>query len=274
MDKFWEIKELLPEFEAVTVFDVGANVGQSTEELGAVYPDASIYAFEPVPATFAELRAKFGDRPRVKCFQLALGDAAAKASMIVGDRSVTAKIGAAGQSDGQPVEVIRGDKFCETHGIEHINYLKIDTEGYDLKVCAGFSKMLEENRVDLLQVEAGLSPSNKLHVPLEAFKDYLEPLGYALFRIYDQAGRPLARRCNPVFISVELAYANPNPMRDVQGELRRLAKRVDRCEKANNQTADALGIVKRSVTELHTTLERQGHQLDRIEQLLQRRAVS
>jgi len=253
LEKFWEIKELLPEFEAVTVFDVGANIGMSTAELGAVYPEATVYAFEPIASTFALLQARFGDSPRVKPFQLAMGDVPGSATMSVGPKSLTSKIIETGE--GETVTVVRGDDFCEEHGIQQINYLKIDAEGYDLKVCSGFRTMLKENRIDFVQVEAGLNPTNRVHVPLEAFKEYLEPLGYALFRIYDQAGRPFARRCNPLFMSVGMGYANPNPMRGLVGELKRMAKRFDRVEKANNRAGDEMGEIRRSVADLQARLE-------------------
>jgi hypothetical protein len=104
----------------------------------------------------------------------------------------------------EEIELTTGDQFCEQHGISNINFLKIDTEGFDLKVCAGFVRMLAKQDIDLLQVEAGMHAGNQLHVPFEAFKAYLEPLGYSVFRIYNQSlerNRPQLRRSNIVFVS-------------------------------------------------------------------------
>ena len=44
---------------AITVFDVGANVGIYSAEIKSACPNAVIYAFEPHPATFAKLSELF-----------------------------------------------------------------------------------------------------------------------------------------------------------------------------------------------------------------------
>lgn len=211
-DQCQDFRNLLPALKMETIFDVGANVGQTVRVLRKSYRRASILAFEPVKSTFEALCTSVGEDPRTQCFQMALGDVQARAKMIADPGSVRNKI-LPGTSDAlateQVVDVDAGDHFCAKRGIDTINFLKIDTEGYDLKVCVGFAGMLRQHKIDLVQVEAGLHPKNSLHVPFQAFKDHLEPLGYCIFRIYDQAGQPFARRCNIVFISPLAAQLNP-----------------------------------------------------------------
>lgn len=160
-------------------------------------------------ATFALLCGAVGNDQKIQCYRTALGDQQATLKMDAKPGSLKNRIG---DSDrGMDVEVDTGDHFCATHGIEVIHFLKIDAEGYDLKVCKGFARMLETQAIGLVQVEAGLNPQNQRHVPLQAFREYLEPLGYNLFRIYDQAGQPIVSRCNAMFISRALAQKNPKP---------------------------------------------------------------
>ncbi len=52
-------------------FDVGANIGQTTEVILEHYPNAQIFAFEPVSATFAAYKERFGNRQNVTPNQLA-----------------------------------------------------------------------------------------------------------------------------------------------------------------------------------------------------------
>lgn len=221
MDQFQDFRNLLPSLRMQTIFDVGANVGQTVRALRRAYRKANIFAFEPVKSTFERLRTAVGDDPRTQCFQVALGDVQAKARMEAAPGSVRNKIRSnpAALINEQVVDVDAGDHFCAAHGVDVVNFLKIDTEGYDLKVCVGFSGMLRAHKIDLLQIEAGLHPKNSLHVPFQAFKDYLEPLGYCVFRIYDQAGQPFARRCNVVFVSPVLAQLNPRPKLEGQPEV-------------------------------------------------------
>jgi hypothetical protein len=72
--------------------------------------------------------------------------------------------------------------------------------------------MLQGERVDIVQVEAGMNPLNKLHVPISDFLNFLSGYGYYLFQIYEQRleqdGRPLLRRSNPVFVSTPTIEAN------------------------------------------------------------------
>ena len=73
--------------------------------------------------------------------------------------------------------------------------------------------MLTEQRIDLVQVEAGMNNSNKRHVPFETLKDYLQSHGYFLFGVYEQVSEwptkePHLRRTNLAFISRRLIEAN------------------------------------------------------------------
>ena len=54
---FRDIAKSLPGWQPRVIFDVGANIGQTSARLAALFPDASIHAFEPVAASFAQLSA-------------------------------------------------------------------------------------------------------------------------------------------------------------------------------------------------------------------------
>ena len=95
--------------------------------------------------------------------------------------------------------------MCQAESINYIDILKIDTEGFDIEVLKGASTMLKANQISFIQVEAGMNPHNKLHIPLQQFVDYLTPYGYVLFGIYEQhlewTGEKRLSFSNPVFIS-------------------------------------------------------------------------
>lgn len=206
------IETYLPRFPVTTVFDVGANTGQSTSLFLSQFPYASIWSFEPARPSFELLQTTFALERRVKVFPFAFGVADGKALMKVKGVSTGNRIVAGDRPGTVPVEIKRGDDFCKTTGINTINFLKVDTEGHDLDVLVGFRKMIADQRIDMIQVEAGMNCRNLLHVPFERFKGFLEPLGYFIFRIVEQAaemhGRPNLRRCNLVFISDTLIENN------------------------------------------------------------------
>lgn len=211
---FW-----LPDLTVATVFDVGAHVGESTAFFLAAFPNARIWSFEPVFDTYQELLRNVGRSPRVTTAQIGFAHEAGEASVRSGETSNLSAIA----SDGdQTVRLTTVDRYCADHSIERIDFLKIDTEGYDLNVLHGAENMLSKGAVALVEVEAGANPDNTTHVPLEHFRQFLEGRGYRLFGFYDQAGewptnRPHLRRVNAVFISPGVILAG-HPLR-VRGAL-------------------------------------------------------
>ena len=63
-------------FQIDTVIDVGANLGQTVDELRASGFDGKIVSFEPTPGLFRALVAKHGSDPGWTGHQLALGSRA------------------------------------------------------------------------------------------------------------------------------------------------------------------------------------------------------
>ena len=57
-----------------TIFDVGANIGQTALRYNDYFKKAEIYSFEPVTETFHNLEKNVKCLNRIKCFKLALGD--------------------------------------------------------------------------------------------------------------------------------------------------------------------------------------------------------
>jgi FkbM family methyltransferase len=208
---FRDLAAALPAWRPRLILDVGANIGQTCIPLARRFPEARIHAFEPVPASFEALAAATAPFPSITAHRLALGAAAGSAWMTARRTSTANRILPRETGEGVSVPVEAGAAFCAREGIEAISFLKIDTEGHDLDVLKGFGALLA--RCDLVQVEAGMNPHNRLHVPFRALEDHLRDAGFRLFRFYDQAlehrdgGKPLLLRANPVFIHPTLAGA-------------------------------------------------------------------
>jgi FkbM family methyltransferase len=219
MDIFHDIRARLPNLEIRTVFDVGANVGQSAVVYLKEFPDAEIYCFEPVSDTFRQLQESLRERANVLTFRLALGAEKGVGQMVVDEHSDMAflrsssKETAADDSRLESVllETLAG--FCQSRNVVHIDYLKIDTEGGDLDVLKGATRMLDQQEIDVIEVEAGTNRRNLRHIPLDAFVQFLEPKDYFLFGFYHQVeewptNQRNLRRVNPVFISDRVIKAN------------------------------------------------------------------
>lgn len=207
--------------DAQTVFDVGANKGQSYKDFRLALPNARIFCFEPAPETFKSLEETVNNDPlaTTHCFALAAQPAtfAFTTGLDSGNRIVEKDV--SNLQNTIEVEAIRGDDFCRQNQIERVDFLKIDTEGYDLDVLVGFSELLREKRILAVQVECGTSLDNRFHVHLERFIHFLHPYNYRLHSIVDPVRKIHKTRqklqgiwyCNAVFV---LEVGSPKLRRD------------------------------------------------------------
>jgi FkbM family methyltransferase len=209
----------LPMYRANIVFDVGANVGQSAKTFLDKFPSAHIYCFEPVTDTYRLLQDSLQNNERVDCYQLAFGSSKETGQMVLqGSSDMFWMLGQSSEIPSkdartESVNVDTLEDFCRTNKVDRISYLKIDTEGGDLEVLRGAVAMLAEQRIDIIQVEAGMNPTNSRHVPFETIKEFLESYRYYLFGIYEQVnewptGEPHLRRTNPIFLSQQVITKN------------------------------------------------------------------
>lgn len=217
-DLYRDISRDLKSARVKTVFDIGANIGQSAMDFLRGFPESRVYCFEPARETYKELVVALKSHPRrTQAFCIALGAREGRALLLHDGISTTFRLMAAAEPhashDVEEVEISTIDAFCQANHIGGIDYLKIDTEGSDLHVLEGAGAMLAEQSIGLIQVEAGMNRRNRLHVPLESFQSFLEPKGYFLFGLYEQwpetpTKRPNLRRTNAVFVSERIVEAH------------------------------------------------------------------
>lgn len=212
---FVDFASRLPNTKMSLLFDIGANIGQTVMEMRHALPSATIYSFEPIRASFEQLAAEFSGDAHVHCHRLGFGASGGILRMraegtSTGNRVITGQPRAG--LEVEEVSVVAGDDFCAQRGIERISFLKVDTEGHDLAVLAGFAGMIRQEKIDVLQVEAGMNPTNKRHVSFQQFIGFLAPFGYHLFNLYEltleKRGVPMLRRVNAVFLSPSVVRAN------------------------------------------------------------------
>lgn len=179
------------------VFDVGANTGQMTTEFVKEFPDATIHAFEPHPATYANL-ARQPWPSRVTVHQLALSDTAGNVSFYEYDgeeshskiNSLTSRARYATAINIEPREIqVRAttlDEFCEVRGIDAINLLKIDTEGHDYFVLKGAARMLSQKRIDFIFAEFNdfKEKPGTVGGSLNAISEFVAPFGFRFVATY------------------------------------------------------------------------------------------
>ena len=84
------------------------------------------------------------------------------------------------------MKAIPGDPFISEQEIKHLSYLKIDTEGHDLEVIKGAEKCLTQKKIDFVEAEVSMNPTNTYHVDQASIISQMNTYGYYLFGVYEQ----------------------------------------------------------------------------------------
>jgi FkbM family methyltransferase len=174
--------------DSVTVFDVGANIGQTIEDCRRHIPHASITAFEPGPEPLAVLRSRYKDDPRVRVEPFAVGEAPGFSTLRLFDDSVLASFLPATDTDERgtlTVQVMDLDTYCEHRRIRRIDILKIDTQGFDLHVLAGASGLLYRHAVRIIRLEVNMRTYYEGQPDLMAILTAAQRFGYRTLAFYD-----------------------------------------------------------------------------------------
>ena len=174
------------------VFDVGGNVGLWTKSLLRQAPATArlqIHLFEPCAETYQELAAnlqKWNLLDRAVPCQLALSSHGGEADFYslgpTEGRNSLHPIGEPERLAVGKVTLKTIDQYClETH-IDHVNFIKVDTEGHDFEVIAGAGSMLKNLQIDAMQFEYNWRWIGSRHYLKDVF-DFIQPLAYSLGKV-------------------------------------------------------------------------------------------
>jgi FkbM family methyltransferase len=198
------IKELY-KIKNPIIFDVGANVGQSIERFSSVFKNEEfkIYSFEPTPKLFQILKNKYDLKKNIKLFQLALDDKIIKSkffsyeydrinSLIQTDenskfhksRQIASKNRDFSNFETEiEVQTSTIDNIANEQNINKIDVLKIDTQGNEDRVLEGSKKLLNSNKINLIELELILGFGYQRQMSFLDIEKVLSPYGYRLIGI-------------------------------------------------------------------------------------------
>ncbi|NJK92616.1 MAG: FkbM family methyltransferase [Blastochloris sp.] len=187
------------------ILDVGANVGQTALYLAQFFPHSTIHSFELSPSTAAILRQNTRQHPNIKVHAQALGLQATTMEVEQMDCSLINSMRFALSSPTttqltESIEVITLDRFCQAQGLNRVDILKIDAQGFDLDVLKGGEEMISQGAIPFIYVEITF---DKHHTDAQWFLPVHEHLlghHYHLCGIYEQWYRgSLLDCCNALY---------------------------------------------------------------------------
>jgi FkbM family methyltransferase len=186
--------------EAPVIFDVGAHTGGTVAAYRTAFPTATIHAFEPDPELAGQLAAKVADDPGVILNQQAVGAAPGRQRFNICRAGANDAIGSfldlnpdnevvrnlsAERTQSLEVEVTSIDAYCRENGIDRIDFVKLDVQGYEDQCLLGAAGMLERHAIGLLQVELLLGDMYAKTLSFYDIEKVLVPAGYRLYAIDD-----------------------------------------------------------------------------------------
>jgi FkbM family methyltransferase len=182
------VLRVLAGHDTVRVFDVGANVGDWTLAARKALPEADIHSFEIAPATFAKLSRRVASvQPAITLNLVGLSAAVGRLRLNYVEQADFLSSGVAVVGPWAPqqidVNVITGDLYCAERNIDRIDLLKIDVEGMEPQVLAGFARMLAARQIRVIQFEYGVI-NIAARFLLKDFYDQLTADGYRIGKIY------------------------------------------------------------------------------------------
>jgi FkbM family methyltransferase len=187
-DPFADMKRLVS--PSPTIFDVGANVGQTVNNFRESFQNSHIHAFEPGRVTFTALKEHCGSYRGVTLNNMALGSSKETRTFLENEYNVMSsflEIGSAGWgaiSERNLIEINTVDDYCDTRHIEKIDILKSDTQGFDLEVLKGAERIIARGGVYLVYLEINFAELYQGLPPADEIMRFLREHGFSLVSFY------------------------------------------------------------------------------------------
>lgn len=154
IDDQYHVKELIKDGDIV--IDAGVLIADFSIWANHLYPNAHIYGFEPSPKTFnlavnnANIRSE-----NIHILNKALGTTTGQTTLSVG--SDIGLWGGDAITDNKfveerlehfdkkiPIDIITIDQFVKEHNLTRVDFIKIDTEGFEKEIITGAKETIQK----------------------------------------------------------------------------------------------------------------------------------
>lgn len=184
----------------MTVFDIGAHAGAfSLLAAQRLQGRGNVHAFEPTSGTYARLMRNIEQNhtlaSSIRPNQLAIAgtDGHVTLNTFPAHLSVWNTMGRPEMQDerglrvmpstSEVVEAITVDTYCRERGVQKIDLLKIDVEGFEDDVIAGCTQMIRQHAIDNVLFEISLAPLKGTGKSPRTILHMFANLGFQLYQI-------------------------------------------------------------------------------------------
>ena len=174
------LKRHFKDRDDLVFFDGGANRGTYSAMIEEIYADKhiEIYAFEPIEEMY---KVCLQTVLQTKVYNLALGNMQEQKDIYYSPDHypslfyVKESLDPTNSTNAHTIHETTIDNFCKEEGIKHIDFLKLDIEGYELPALQGAQHMMPY--IKCMQLELGY--------PLKDGRYYFQDFWQLLSKDYD-----------------------------------------------------------------------------------------
>ena len=186
------------EISSINFFvDVGAHEGETSNLFNKYLSIKKIYCFEPSPINYENLKKKIAKKENIFLFNFGLGDRDGEEDFNQLEESSSSTLVELNQKSkyfqkkkkilnlfikknfkifSQTVNIMKLKNFMHNNSIEYIDILKIDTEGYEMKVIKGAEEKIKN--IDYIYFEHHFDDMLKKNYTLTDVHNYLVKNGF------------------------------------------------------------------------------------------------
>lgn len=176
----------------LTIFDVGANIGNYSEVLMKHAKtrniNININIFEPQAKCFEILNKKFGGISSIKLNNIGLSNCQEKTKIFFDKEGSSLasvykrEISTNEFNFNEDIFLTKAENYISSNSIAHIDFIKLDIEGHELMALEGFGKYLKSDFIDFIQFEYGGANLDS-NTNLKQMYEILEQRGFVLAKI-------------------------------------------------------------------------------------------
>lgn len=169
------------------VIDVGASIGVLTLYFAKIVgKEGKVYAFEPNPENFSLLKKNIetNNYDNVVYEQKAVTNKSGKVNFNISNSLTAGRITKDTENKSIKIESISLDDYFQNN-LTKIDFIKIDTEGYDWAVIEGAANLIQMNKNLRIMTEYHTRLINESGMNPLKFLQMIQSLG---FKIYDMGG--------------------------------------------------------------------------------------
>lgn len=202
-------------FVPETALDIGAHASHWSRHLKAVFPDCSIALAEPLVELCPHLVAFCEEFPGCRYIPFAIGDRAEVRELTVNrdqlpasSFTISSETANARGWPRRPIQVVTVDDMLELAGFDSVDLVKIDAEGYELRILESSAAVWRSR--PLFFVEVCFLPTPNGTNGFSEVTSFFDKKGYCLF---DFTWFMRAEATQNLFLAEALFIPRDHPLR-------------------------------------------------------------